>query len=59
MTPHIEVTQEIMENINLHDTMILTDTVKAINETVQDQLIAFRDINHEVRIDFETTRAIA
>ena len=58
MIHHIKVIQEAMENIDLNDTMIHTDIIKAINDTAQDQLIAFRDTYHETWTDSETTHAI-
>ena len=58
MIPHIGATQETMENIDPNDTMIPTDTIKAINRTALDQLIDFRDTNREAQANTETTRAI-
>ena len=58
MIPDIEVTREILENIDPSDIMIPTDTIKAINETALDQLADYRDTNRESQADPETDRAI-
>ena len=47
MITHTGVTQEIMENIDPHDTMTPIDMLKAINVTALDQLIDSRYTNHE------------
>ena len=58
MIPHIGVTQKTMEYFDLSDTMIPTDTIKAINEIALDQLADSRDTNREAQVDSEKTRAI-
>ena len=57
MTPHIRVAKETMENIDLSDMIIPTDTIKAIKKTALDQLLGSRDTNREAQADSETTRA--
>ena len=47
MSPHLEVSQETMENINPYDSMIHTDINKAIYETVLDRQIALRNTSFE------------
>ena len=47
-----------METIDPNDTMIHTDIIKAINETVQDQLAAFRDTSCEAQTDSGATHSI-
>ena len=46
-----------MENIDPSDMIIATDTIKAINQTVLDQLIDYRDPNPEEQITSKTPRA--
>ena len=58
MTPHTGMTQETIVNIDPNDTMIPTDTINAINETVPDRRINSTDTNHEALADSETTHAI-
>ena len=56
MIPHLEVVQETKENIDTNVTMVPTGIVKAIKDTAHDRLVAFRNMNHETRIDSEITR---
>ena len=49
MTLYIRVTQETLEDINLSDTMILSDIIKDINETTLSRILDFRDINKEAQ----------
>ena len=58
MTLHIEMIQETMGSIDLNDTMIPKDIIKAINETVHDQLIASRDTSREAQTVSEITHTI-
>ena len=50
--------QDIMENIDPHDTITPIDIVKVINVTALYQLVDSRDTNREAQADPETTRAI-
>ena len=56
-TPHIVLTQETMENIDRSGTITPTETSKAIEETIFDQLVDSTDTNHEVLAESETVHA--
>ena len=58
MILHLGVTQEAIKNINPNDTMIPIDILKATSMITHEQLIASKDMCHEVRTDSETTHAI-
>ena len=58
MILHTGTNREIMNNIDLYDTMTHIDILKAINGTTLDRLIDSRDTNREAQADTETTRAI-
>ena len=47
MTNLIEVPLETIEIIDSNNTKIPKDTIKAMSETANDQLIAYRDKNHD------------
>ena len=47
-----------MGNIDHTNMIIPTESINAINETALDQLTDSRDMNREVQVDSETSRAI-